>query len=298
MSYLFAKSANDSSARLREWTFPIAERLVPPRQRLDWAREWRAELWQMQHERPGRRPAGESSRGALSQSLSLSYGLLADAAWLRADWLRATARGSAVGCLLALSFYCLLCGVTNILLAGSWHSFLHQFSETFLGGFLFVAIPGLFIAAVTYPPRPLRSDVQHEHRGHLSARTRRNMFLGAKVLLTLALGFLSSMIAIVPIRMQIGRYSDWAQLMMWALVVTVGLRWALLNQEQRCQKCLRLLSQPTRVGRPSYNFLHWSGMELACADGHGLLHVPEMRGSWCWYDRWVEQDPVGLSLQI
>jgi len=39
-------------------------------------------------------------------------------------------------------------------------------------------------------------------------------------------------------------------------------------------------------------------MELACADGHGLLHVPEMRGSWCWYDRWVEQDPVGLSLQI
>jgi hypothetical protein len=31
-------------------------------------------------------------------------------------------------------------------------------------------------------------------------------------------------------------------------------------------------------------------MALACEDGHGLLHVPEMDGSWCWYDRWVELD--------
>jgi len=89
----------------------------------------------------------------------------------------------------------------------------------------------------------------------------------------------------------VGRYSDWAELTLYALVVTVGMRWALLNQEQRCQKCLRMLSQPTRVGNPSHNFLEWSGTELVCADGHGLLHVPEMQGSWCWYDLWVELDP-------
>ena len=83
---------------------------------------------------------------------------------------------------------------------------------------------------------------------------------------------------------------------MYAVTVTLGLRWALLNQEQRCQKCLRMLSQPTRVGYASRNFLEWNGTELICADGHGLLHVPEMQGSWCWYDLWVELDPSWSGL--
>ena len=56
--------------------------------------------------------------------------------------------------------------------------------------------------------------------------------------------------------------ADWIELLMWAVFVTAGLRWALLNQEQRCQRCLRMLSQPTRVGIPSRNFLEWSGTEL------------------------------------
>jgi hypothetical protein len=122
-------------------------------------------------------------------------------------------------------------------------------------------------------------------------RARWNLFLSAKVGLTLILGFLVSVVTAIPARMAVGRYADWVELFVSSLVVTIGLRWALLNQEQRCQKCLRMLSEPTRVGAPSRNFLEWNGTELVCTEGHGLLHVPEMQGSWCWYDRWVELDP-------
>ncbi|WP_263355752.1 hypothetical protein [Acidicapsa ligni] len=297
----FASSQNGPRAarqrlmqKLDRWAFPIAELLVPAQKRSEWAQEWRAELWQLQNGSRRARPA----HGALSEALSLGYGLIADAGWLRVDWLRASARGSAGWCLTVLSLYCLLSAVTEFTLLGSWHTFLHILGRHFFGCFIFVALPAIFVAMATYPLRPLRCEGQHVGRLRLSARARWNLFLVAKMILTLALGFLTTMMALVPMRAALGRYSDWGELIFSTVVVTVGLRWALLNQEQRCQKCLRLLSQPMRVGRPSYNFLYWSGMEMVCTDGHGLLHVPEMRGSWCWYDRWVEQDPMTLSLQI
>ena len=178
-------------------------------------------------------------------------------------------------------------------LAGSWHVFVQTLTVHFFGGFVFVAAPAMVAAVGTYPLRPVRCDGStcRSQEAVCSARTRWKLFLGAKVALTLCLGFLVSVVAVIPARMAVGRCADWVELLVSSLLVTVGLRWALLNQEQRCQKCLRMLSEPIRVGPPSRNFLDWSGTELACADGHGLLHVAEMQGSWCWYDRWVELEP-------
>ncbi|WP_263350823.1 hypothetical protein [Acidicapsa acidisoli] len=279
-------SANRLEAAI-ERLLPFASGLVPRRDRADWVKEWRAELW---HRRHGDRRVWRE-RGALQDAASLVYGLAADAAWLRVDRVREAVLGSAYSCLWVLAAYCLLCAAMERAVEDSWAAFFHLLTAHFFGGFVLVAAPAIFAAVATYPLRPLRCNRQHPGaRGFLSTRAKWNLFLAAKGMLTLALSFLATLVATGLVRMLVGRYSDWFELGMYALVVTIGMRWALLNQEQRCQKCLRMLSQPTRVGNPSHNFLEWSGTELACADGHGLLHVAEMQGSWCWYDLWVERD--------
>jgi hypothetical protein len=272
-----------SGVTFEERMLPLVSLLVPAQRRTEWLREWRAEFWQMDN------PASNSrAQHNVRAALSLSYGLLADALWLRMDWLRVSVRGSAAGCLAVLAAYCLLCAGVQLVFAGSWHGFEHVLWSHLSGGFVFVAVPGLITAVATYPLRPLRCDERES--GGLTARVRWNLFLAAKIMFTLVLGFLFPMVACLPLRAVIGVRADWMELLLWLGMVTVGMRWALLNQEQRCQRCLRMMNQPTRLGLASRNFLEWSGTELACADGHGLLQVAEMTGSWCWYDLWVERD--------
>jgi hypothetical protein len=76
----------------------------------------------------------------------------------------------------------------------------------------------------------------------------------------------------------------------------VALRWALIDQRQRCPVCLRLLTNPTRIGGPSQIFLEWYGTELMCAQGHGLLYVPEIPTSCYSTQRWQYLDPSWSSL--
>jgi hypothetical protein len=67
--------------------------------------------------------------------------------------------------------------------------------------------------------------------------------------------------------------------------------WALADQRARCRVCLRLLCFPVRVGCPGCLLLDWSGTELLCTEGHGLLHVPDMATSWDTdSDRWIALD--------
>jgi len=56
--------------------------------------------------------------------------------------------------------------------------------------------------------------------------------------------------------------------------------WALADQRARCRECLRLLTFPVRIGCPGCLLLAWSGTELLCAQGHGVLHVPHLSASW------------------
>ena len=73
-------------------------------------------------------------------------------------------------------------------------------------------------------------------------------------------------------------------------------RWVLHDQRRRCPECLRLLSNPARVGQASCNFLSWNGTELICSVGHGLLHIPELPTSWFSKQRWLSLDSSWVGL--
>jgi hypothetical protein len=68
------------------------------------------------------------------------------------------------------------------------------------------------------------------------------------------------------------------------------MRWVFTDQRQRRPVCLRALSRPTRIGGASHAFLDWYGTELICEWGHGLLHIPEIRTSSYWTQRWMYLD--------
>jgi hypothetical protein len=124
-----------------------------------------------------------------------------------------------------------------------------------------------------------------------SKRLRRWGFLACK------LGLLLPIVYFVPIDLAHLRpvidpfTSEYIQLLSSFSICLFGLRWSLRDQRQRCPVCLRKLTHPARVGEPSRTFLAWNGMELMCAGGHGLLHVPEMPTSWFSTQRWLYLDP-------
>lgn len=67
--------------------------------------------------------------------------------------------------------------------------------------------------------------------------------------------------------------------------------WSLADQRARCRVCLRLLCFPVRIGCPGCLLLDWSGTELLCTEGHGVLHVPHLAPSWDEEsDRWIALD--------
>jgi hypothetical protein len=66
--------------------------------------------------------------------------------------------------------------------------------------------------------------------------------------------------------------------------------WVIDDQRQRCPICLRKLASPARVGEQSRSFLGFSGVEFVCADGHGLMHVPDFPTSWFANQRWSPLD--------
>lgn len=78
----------------------------------------------------------------------------------------------------------------------------------------------------------------------------------------------------------------------WLFLVTtvVGLSWSLHDQCRRCRLCLKRLGHEASVGAPAYLLLDWWGTELVCSQGHGMLHVPEMRASWLEMDQWTPLD--------
>lgn len=81
--------------------------------------------------------------------------------------------------------------------------------------------------------------------------------------------------------------------LVWLFVLgTMGvLFWAVADQRARCRVCLRLLAFPVRVGCPGCLLLDWSGTELFCSEGHGVLHVPHMAPSWDEEaERWISLD--------
>ena len=68
------------------------------------------------------------------------------------------------------------------------------------------------------------------------------------------------------------------------------------DQRRRCPVCLRLLTEPVRIGSASQTFLEWYGVESTCSRGHGLLQISEVPASYSGKPEWLALDDSWKSL--
>jgi hypothetical protein len=145
---------------------------------------------------------------------------------------------------------------------------------------------GLVSLAVLSSVTPLRLGEYPVNRYAPTAPLRllRWVFLAVKMALVVSMA-LCSAIAVAPM---VPPLAGWVMF----LGLFFGFRWALMDQRERCPVCLRLLSNPIRIGDPSQSFLGWYGTELVCSHGHGFLYVPGTSTSWYETQRWQYLDPT------
>lgn len=256
----------------------VVEPIVPAAERSDWLRTWEAELWHAHQF-----VSGGGKRGA--QRADLSMGLIRDALWLRTDGWRLTYRGTASLCLASLFGLCALSILFSLALTGSWSAL--RVSLYWPALRCMFATP--LIVFVTYATASSR-HIELSYAGKTLSWIRRQLFFAAKALLILQLTFVLSFDVCQPLHARLPGTADLLQILAFVIFTVVGLRWAFADQERRCKQCLRSLTSPARVGRPSYNLLEWNGTEQACSQGHGSLSVPEMETSWCQSSRWTGPD--------
>lgn len=126
------------------------------------------------------------------------------------------------------------------------------------------------------------------------------LFFAAKTVLLITICFVASLegtrrvllILTGSVPSYAGAISSWFLLVTTVLAIT----WSLHDQYRRCHTCLKRLELESYVGAPARLFLDWWGTELACSQGHGLLHVPEMKASWLEEDHWIQLDESWKSL--
>jgi hypothetical protein len=152
---------------------------------------------------------------------------------------------------------------------------------------------GVFLAFLALPAIASVSLAEYSFSSHKPSWVRRAVrlgFLGMKIALILLITYFSSVDFAYwhsPVSSPSGAY---IQLFTSFAVFLFGMRWALLDQRQRCPVCLRRVINPAQVGLASRTFLAWNGTELICADGHTLLHIPGLPTSWFGTQRWLYLD--------
>jgi hypothetical protein len=268
-------------------TLPVFERnllsivrsLVPSHEREDWSRTWQAELWYL------RQRSRHRHVSPLAGIIDLSIGLTRDALWLRTEKWRITSSDTAMLCLASLLGLSVVSAIVALVLAGGWNS-LHLYLRDEFTRSLIAAPHVLFVLLAT---------ASHRHAGQRSITRwrfwiKRQFFFVLKTLQVLLLSFLLSVDLCVPLHALMPLTADLLQLFAFVFFALLGLRWAIGDQEERCKQCLRALTTPARVGRPSHNLLEWNGTERSCKHGHGLLSIPEMETSWCQSSRWINLD--------
>jgi hypothetical protein len=153
----------------------------------------------------------------------------------------------------------------------------------------------LLLASMALPATTALPLGDYRDRLALTVHARRWAFLAMKFLLVLAVVYPAS-IALAWGPSLAGSTAVFLQVATAFLALLFAFRWILQDQRRRCPECLRLLSNPARVGQASCNFLSWNGTELFCDRGHGLLHIPELATSWFSTQRWLCLDSSWLCL--
>jgi hypothetical protein len=157
----------------------------------------------------------------------------------------------------------------------------------------------LMLACLALPattPLPLGDYPATDPSLSKATRRRRWLFLMMKIGCTLPIVYFGSISLAFFNPALRPATSEYIQFSSSFLALLFAFRWALRDQRRRCPVCLRLLTNPARVGHPSRNFLAWHGTEFMCDQGHGLLHVPEMATTWFSTQRWLSLDPSWKGL--
>lgn len=236
---------------------------VPPGYRDAWLEEWRSELWYV--------PPDEAARFCL--------GAFADAFWLRRNGAGGARRDQSY---LESPFRCLALLAAGA--AGSIFVAIHlarmlpfpqdQRGADKAGAFVSMLFMYLLPAAI--------SLVVGGSRPTLSARRLRGwIFLALKILFVLPILQCATLFAII--------FTPFLSLGI-VLANIVLFRWVFLDQRRRCPVCLRLLTQPVRIGNSSQTFLEWYGAESVCSRGHGLLHDPDLVATYAAQAQWLKLD--------
>jgi hypothetical protein len=262
------------SERPQYATLRAASLLVPGDQRAEWLEGWRSELWYI--------PRRRATRFCL--------GAFRDALWLRRNNPCPVERSpihleSPLHCLAFLAAVAAVSLVIAVLLPvpqrGPWPSHLKA------GDLLAGCLSMLSFSCVFLPVTRLVMGGARAARPPMPwpGRLRRGIFLALKIALVQPIMFCGLVILIVigplvPVAPQFGVFALW----------TLTLRWVLIDQRRRCPVCLRLLTNPVRIGAPSQTFLEWYGAESLCSRGHGLLQVSEMSSSYSRNSEWLSLD--------
>jgi hypothetical protein len=81
------------------------------------------------------------------------------------------------------------------------------------------------------------------------------------------------------------------------LILSIApLSWAIRDQQKRCRVCLQRLGTPIQIGAPGHILLDWSGTEMMCPLGHGVLYLPDSQTNWLERDRWDNLDDSWAGL--
>ncbi len=84
--------------------------------------------------------------------------------------------------------------------------------------------------------------------------------------------------------------ADGVALWLFLILSIAPLSWAIHDQKMRCRVCLRSLGIPIRTGAPGNVLFNWSGTEMVCPEGHGILYLPDSEAKWLEGDRWNNLD--------
>lgn len=261
---------------------------VPRSERQEWLAEWQSELWYFWQDRS---VAIQSFTRLSLSTTRFCLGSWRDALWMRHNspdttrrerlWLR-----SPLQCMTVLVLLAVLTWSVALFESVLQPPYL---GYSFLVGQVFVLGTALFLLRISTPVT-LGGYPVTRHSSAPGTRLRWWIFLGAKIALLLPIVFCGTL-ALGPPMASTGM-SPHATLIGYVL----GFRWVFQDQRRRCPVCLRLLTNPVRIGQPSYHLLEWYGTELMCSQGHGLLHVPETPTSSYSAPSWLSLDPSWRGL--
>lgn len=288
---------------------------VPRAEREEWLRSWQAELWHQHHHASQVNVSPEGLGGnlpkdrgfasglhntcgfasGLHKTRGLASGLIQDALWLRTESWSRMFSGTATLCLATLTLLLAISAVPILIAAGSWKAF-----ALFITGneqrFTVESLLIVFVSLAASAGYMETTTLLQRHVSNVSL-IRRPLFFAAKTMLLLLFTFLLSTDLQQPLHASYPITAELLQNLAFVFMALIGLRWSSQDGDGRCKQCLRSLAAPSRVGRPSHNFLEWSGTELVCRHGHGMLTVPELETSWCRSSAWV-QEGEGLGSRV